>query len=248
MSNDPCHSGERQLCLVDGFELRDGATVVPVCHSAQRLIAFLALEPRPVLRTYVSGSLWTDSQSARASASLRSALWRCTAPGGAPVILATSTHLRLHPSIEVDFLQTVSWMKAMLADTSLVDPDRSVTLDRDLLPDWYDDWVMLERERFRQLRLHALELQCHRLAALGRFGEAVNAGLAAVAIEPLRESAHREVIMVHLLERNTVEAIRQYRRYEQLLAVELSLQPSAQLSQLMRPCLSGDDAVTLGRR
>jgi DNA-binding SARP family transcriptional activator len=75
------------------------------------------------------------------------------------------------------------------------------------------------------------------LAAVGRFGEALLAGLGAVAIEPLRESAHRRVIAVHLLEDNHVEAIRQYRSYERLLHEELSLRPSAALVSMLTPAL-----------
>jgi len=62
-------------------------------------------------------------------------------------------------------------------------------LSADLLPDWYDDWVLLEAEDWRQLRLHALEALAGRLIALGRWGEAANAAGAAVRAEPLRESA-----------------------------------------------------------
>jgi hypothetical protein len=62
-------------------------------------------------------------------------------------------------------------------------------LSADLLPDWYDDWVLLEAEDWRQLRLHALEALAGRLIALGCWGEAANAAGAAVRAEPLRESA-----------------------------------------------------------
>ena len=51
-------------------------------------------------------------------------------------------------------------------------------LKGEILPDWYDDWLLLERERIRQLRLHALEaIRCTRLTAAGRFGEAIEAAL-----------------------------------------------------------------------
>jgi DNA-binding SARP family transcriptional activator len=55
----------------------------------------------------------------------------------------------------------------------------------------------------------------------------VQAGLAAVAGEPLRESAHRSLIQVHLAAGNPGEAVRQYRVYRRLLADELALEPSA---------------------
>ena len=57
----------------------------------------------------------------------------------------------------------------------------------DLLPGWYDDWVVFERERLRQRLLHALEMLSLRLVRQGRFGEAVEAALL-VHAEPLRES------------------------------------------------------------
>ena len=63
-----------------------------------------------------------------------------------------------------------------------------------MLPACYDDWVLVQRDRFRQLRLHALEALCERLTASGRYGEAIDAGLAAVCAEPLRESSHRVLI------------------------------------------------------
>ena len=80
----------------------------------------------------------------------------------------------------------------------------------DLLPSWYDDWVIVERERLRQIRVHALEELSRRLAAGHRYGDAIDAALAAIAADPLRESAHRRLIEAHLAEGNVSEAIRQY--------------------------------------
>jgi DNA-binding SARP family transcriptional activator len=91
---------------------------------------------------------------------------------------------------------------------------------------------MIERERFRQLRLHALEALCEQLTLDGRFGQAVDAGLAAVAAEPLRESAHRVVISAYLAEGNKVEAVRQFKFYQQLARQELDVQPSALMRDL----------------
>jgi DNA-binding SARP family transcriptional activator len=105
-------------------------------------------------------------------------------------------------------------------------------LEHDLLPDWYDDWVLVERERFRQLRLHALERVCDRLIAAGRYSEALQAALAAVAAEPLRESANRYVIEVHLREGNLAEAISHHRSYCRLLQDELGVSPSPSMERL----------------
>jgi hypothetical protein len=61
----------------------------------------------------------------------------------------------------------------------------------DLLPGWYDDWALIERERVRQRLLHALEALSRQLAQTGRCAEAVDAAMMAVAAESLRESAQR---------------------------------------------------------
>jgi tetratricopeptide (TPR) repeat protein len=78
-------------------------------------------------------------------------------------------------------------------------------------------------------------LAAARLAA-GRLGQALEAALAAVWGEPLRESAHRVLIKVHLAEGNYGEAMRQYRLYREQLNSELGLDPSPQIQALVR-CL-----------
>jgi len=104
----------------------------------------------------------------------------------------------------------------------------------DLLPGWYDDWVLLERERLRQLRLHSLEALAVRLAAAGRLAEALQAAYGAVRAEPLRESAHRTVVRVHLSEGNVVEALRAHDAFRDLIQEELGIVPTELMSRLVR--------------
>jgi DNA-binding SARP family transcriptional activator len=68
---------------------------------------------------------------------------------------------------------------------------RLVLDDADLLPDWVDDWLVHDRERLHQLRLHVLEALADRLAGDGRYGLALDVALAALRSDTLRESAHR---------------------------------------------------------
>jgi DNA-binding SARP family transcriptional activator len=118
------------------------------------------------------------------------------------------------------------------------------------LPYWYeDDWVIDEREAFRQVRLHALEILCLKLAMQKRYGEAVDTALAVVRAEPLRESAHRALVLVHLHEGNYGEALRQYERCRTLLRDELSVDPSPELRNLVfGPARRHADATLLSRR
>ncbi len=239
-----------RLSLIRGFELRSGDSVVRVAFSAQRLMAFVALQDRAVRRLHASGMLWSDAPEQRANSSLRSALWRTPSPHGRPLIEASSTHLWLNPAVQVDFHEVVSRAALLLGreDGLQATDDVSGQLRQfgdDLLPDWYEDWLLAERERFRQLRLHALEAICHRLTNVGRYALALEAGLAAVACEPLRESAQRQVIRVHLREGNAAEALRQYRGYARLLANELGARPSPSMEQLLEGC-DGQPARGLG--
>jgi DNA-binding SARP family transcriptional activator len=223
------------LALLDSFELRLAGEPVSLPPSAQRLLALVALHERPLLRLRVAGMLWLDTTEERASANLRSLLWRLNQPGPR-LIEATSLQLRLASEVRVDVRETVALAHRLLAAPDV--PDGSVDLDParltgELLPDWYDDWVLIERERLRQLSLHALEALGERLLAAARVGEALEAAVAAFAMEPLRESTHHLLIRIHLAEGNAAEAIRQFDLCCRLFRERLRLEPPPQLAQLV---------------
>jgi DNA-binding SARP family transcriptional activator len=225
-------SGRPQLRLLGSFQLRLGSRPVPLPMTAQRVIAFVALH-EGVQRSFVAGSLWLDSPEERAHANLRSALWRI-GRSGVRLVTASGQQLSLDAAVVVDIRE--SWTRARRAlDASTTGPldVESLVFGGDLLPDWYDEWIVLERERYRQLRLRALDTLCQELASAGRFTRALEVGLAAVGIEPLRESAHRAVIRIHLAEGNVGEAVRQYRLCRSLLFAQLGIQPSARMDKLM---------------
>lgn len=217
-----------RLGLLGGFRLSIEGEEIPLPMNAQRLVSFLALRDQPLLRTFVGGSLWGESTDHRAGGSLRSALWRLSHPTYTLVAL-TSDHIELSPTVTVDLREGEALARRVLDPTQDLDDVEHVNeevLSADLLPDWTEDWVLLERESYHQLRLRALEALCRRLTEKGRFGQAVQAGLAAVSGEPLRESARRALIKAHLAERNVGAALREYDAFRQLLHVELGLTPS----------------------
>ena len=222
------------MSLLESFELRCDGVPVPLPPTAQRLLAFLALRKRPVLRGHVAGTLWLDADEDRAMANLRSSLWRLRRPG-LHLVDARTDQLRLAPALRVDFQEGAALARRLLdgADGADVDSLDWAPLAGELLPDWYDDWVLIERERYRQLGLHALEALAERRLAAGRCPAALQPALAAVSGEPLRESAHRILIRVHLAEGNPGEAIRQYRFYCTLMRERLGLGPSAQMRALV---------------
>lgn len=226
-----------RLALLDAFELTCDGVPVQLQQSAQRLLAFLALHPRPVQRGYIAGALWPDTPEERAHASLRSALWRLRRVGQ-PLTEGSNGRLALGSSVQVDVRELVDLAHAVLDERR--DPLASaasdlIALSGDLLPDCYDDWVSVEREHVRQLRLHALEVLCDALTDAGRYAAASEAALAVIATDPLRESAHRALIRVHLAEGNLAEALRQYAFFRRLSEQELGLTPSPEMEHLIGP-------------
>ena len=234
-TRDPSAAPVR-LGLLGGFRLSVESEVLTLPMNSQRLVSFLALQARPLLRTYVSGSLWSDATDQRARGSLRSALTRLRHPRYSLVEL-TSDHIELSPLVTVDYREGEALARRVLDPSQELDDVAGLNdevLTADLLPDWTEDWVLIEREAYHQLRLRALETLCRRLTGKGRFGQAVQAGMAAVAGEPMRESSWRALIEAHIAEGNVVAAMREYDAFRELLFAELGREPSADMRALVK--------------
>jgi DNA-binding SARP family transcriptional activator len=221
------------LRLLGDFHVLAGPQTVPVRRCGQKLLAYLAISRGAVHRPTAAGLLWPDSPASRAAANLRAAISRLPRPSGRSLVQSTDGRVSLADDVAVDLHDATAMIENPLETTGPAPQSWS----SDLLPLWDEDWVLLERERYRQARLHALETHGKRLLDQGRYGEAMQAGLAALAGEPLRETAHRLVIEVHLTEGNAAEAMRQYHTYRELLRAELGIAPSSGLRQLVRPLL-----------
>jgi len=63
-----------ELSLLGAFGLHIDRRPIDLPGAAQRVLAFLALEDRPVRRERLAASLWTDFPEERAGANLRAAL------------------------------------------------------------------------------------------------------------------------------------------------------------------------------
>jgi DNA-binding SARP family transcriptional activator len=220
------------------FRFECGAAALPpVLGGSQRLLALLSLRDRALTRAGIAGTLWPDATGDHAFSSLRSALARLSRVTRDAVVV-TPLDLCLADGVVLDIRDARTLAHRLLdADTALPAADMSAKaisiLSVDVLPDWYDDWVLVEAEEWRQLRLHALEALAERLLAERRYGEAMGAALAAVRTEPLRESSRAVVIRVHLAEGNQSEALREFGAYRSLLRAELGLEPTAKLDDLV---------------
>ena len=224
------------LRTLDGFALVGADGDVPLQPAAQRLLALLAVHTGPAERAHVAGVLWMDTSDPKAAANLRSLLWRLRSEHE-HLVAVSHTRVELCADVDVDLHRSRRRAGLILEGEHVPDPADIRLLTGDLLPGWYDDWVIIERERMRQRRLHALEQLCASFTSRGQFALALEAGLEAVAAEPLRESAHRAVVATHLAEGNATEAVRVYREYAELLDAEMGLSPTDHMLDLVAPVL-----------
>lgn len=225
-----------RLSLTDDFELVMDGEDVGLPHSVERVVAYLGLSSQPVHRMKLAGALWPDAPEVRAGRSLRTALWRLNR-GGVPIVDVHEDRVALVPAIRVDVKELFELCRRLLgAPTDDGLEQIGLLIDSaELLPDWDDEWVGADRERFRILRLEALEIVAERLIKRAEFGRAMEAALAATLSDPLRESARRLVIRIQLGEGNLASAIQAYEDYRSLLDLEIGVEPSAAMQALIRP-------------
>jgi DNA-binding SARP family transcriptional activator len=222
--------------LFDGPFVTIGSCKFTVPEGSKRLLAYVALRQGRVERRRAAGALWPIGDDHRAAGNLRSALWRLRG-AGIDVMNADKWSMELCPGVQVDAQLTLEWASRLIADT--VQPGdlamRGNRIDAlDLLPGWYEDWAIVERERIRQRMLHALEVLSRRFSEVGRHAEAVEVAMAVVNAEPLRESAQRVLLEAHATECNWVEVRRSYLCYRDLVRRELGVEPAADLTRFVQ--------------
>jgi DNA-binding SARP family transcriptional activator len=227
--------GSAAICLLGGPVVIKNCRRLEIPEASKRLLVFVTLHGARVSRRHAAGTLWPYGDDERAAGNLRSALWRLRG-AGIDVLHAEKCMLFLDPEVSVDITQLSRWATTVINGSA----DRSDLGTRDLhpeavhlLPGWYDEWVIFERERLRQRLLHAMESLVRQLISRGQFADAIEVATTAVGVEPLRESAQRVLIEAHLAEGNFVEARRAYVGYHEMLAAELGVSPSVELAEIV---------------
>jgi DNA-binding SARP family transcriptional activator len=218
--------------VLGGLSLGSGGRRLPVPPGSRRLLAYLALHPAGVDRRCAAGVLWPTVDDGRAAGNLRSALWRLQSVD-CRLVQAEQSGLSLREDVEVDLGRLEAWASRVLSGTPdeadlAVDPGPIAELE--LLPGWYDDWVLGVRERVQLRLLHALEALSRLLGEAGRPAAAVEAVHVAVLAQPLRESGQRALIEAHQAAGDWVAARRQYDAFRSILRREIGVEPSFRLT------------------
>jgi DNA-binding SARP family transcriptional activator len=235
--------------LVGRPYVSQGPDTWEIADGGKRLVAFLALNQGRVERRFAAGSLWPTVGDARAAGNLRSALWRLNT-SEVTLVHAGPSSLQLRDDVRVDVRLLGDWAARVISRTARPHDLDVMPWDIDhfdVLPGWYDDWVLIERERLRQRVFHAMEQLSREMVRQGRLAEAVEAALVTVSAEPLRESGQRVLIEAHLAEGNWVDARCRLEAYRGVLSRELGIEPSASLVALVSRSGDPAEATPAGR-
>lgn len=224
--------GRFQLHLLRTWQLDVDDDAVHVAARQQRLISALAIcGPRP--RSYLVGLLWPDCAEARALESLRVAVHLVSrqVPG---LLLNRGPVLALSDLVEVDLHRVRAQLREVVGTGLSGNPALCLDLLRDaeLLPGWYEDWVLSEQARLRKDRLHAFQIIARGSLARGDYEAAAEAAEAALELEPLYESAVGLLIQAEKQQGNNVSALRAFETYQDRLREDVGLAPSETVRRL----------------
>ena len=206
---------------------------MPLAHRGRRLVAYLALSgPSP--RMVVAETLWPEASEPHALSNLRTGVHevRTACPG---LLDDRRDLLDLSGQVHVD-------VRVLHAATGLEPPGDEVldllTAAGELLPGWYEDWVVFEQERHRAQRVQRLDAAAVAAMEAGSLRRALALADLAVSLDPLRESPLRTLVQVHLLMGNLVEALREYQRFRSRTEREFGIAPSPLLRRIVEPWLA----------
>lgn len=198
---------------------------------SRRLLAFLAVSGAETSRAVVAGRLWADVPESQARANLRRAIWQ--SPGG--WLIAEGDGLRLDAGVDLAHLHEVA---CAAIDGAPLTMDEIERLSLDLLPGWHEEWAVPVQEAFHLLRVQALEAACITMTERGMHALATQAGTAALAADPLRESAAFALIRAHLEEGNRHAAAMRFRSFARTLEEELGVEPDPRLARVVNAAVT----------
>lgn len=228
-----------RLRLLGGWQLLLDGVEIALGHREERLLALLGLTDIAD-RPRIASVLWPESTDERALASLRRAVsqFQKRCPG---LIDARRTTIALVPEVRVD----VDDVRRAAGLTQLpmsgeVARELLVALRGDeLLPGWYDDWVIAERDRLQDLRVEALDRISRQALDAGDLELAIEAARATSGLDPLLESPREVSIRAHLGRGDLSTALHEFQRYSGLMQEELGVAPSSMIVGLLEPVLNG---------
>lgn len=227
----------------EGRVVRDGHPVsLAEWHTAQaRELFFYVLLHGPLERDAIGLVFWPDASSKKMVDSFHTALYRIRRAAGANAIVTEGGQYGLG---DVDYWFDVREFEALIERARLLPPrdvqaenlwQRAVALYRgDLLPEVERVWCVPKRETLRDMVIEALIGIGQHHAARRDFEQAVGWYRHALQLDELREDLHRHVMHCYAEAGRRAEALAQYRRCQEILERELSIEPSPETQALVK--------------
>lgn len=217
---------------VSGFESQKSRALLAylLCHRG-----------RTFSRDHLAGLLWPERSPGAARHALRQAVYnlRSTLPedGPHPPLLTQHLELGIHPESGwwVDIYAFEEALRRS-KDRGTPDPHHLTTAAQlyrgDLLAGFFvkdsplfEEWLVTEQERLREAAIDALWTLVESYRRRGEHRFALHYARRLVAIEPLSEEAHRELMRLCVLTGRRGRALAQFEELENLLRSELGVQP-----------------------
>src|SRR6202166_4927922 len=202
------------------------------------LLAYLACTaPRPQSRERLSALLWGSHFDVQAKQNLRQALSRLRKVLGQDALESDSEVVSLNPAA---VLCDVGRFEALVREGSRDALSAAADLYRGRLIDdvtvseeGWSDWLTGERERLLELALGAMVGLGDQELAVGRAEHALKAGHRAIALNDMREDAHRLIVRALAATGRKAEALKHYQDLVALLKRELNTAPDAATRSLV---------------
>jgi WD40 repeat protein/DNA-binding SARP family transcriptional activator len=238
------------VSLLGRFQVQQNGDPVEIpSHAAQSLFAYLILNAEVNhRRERLAGMFWPDSDETNARSNLRHALWRIRRGIGEDIFVADKTTVALNP--ESDYAVDASSLGPKTESARDLEDllQAANQYHGDLLPGFYDDWVILERERLRGAYGRLMERLLEGLIEAKRWPEASEWAERWIALGHVPEPAFRALMVAHSARGDQAGVAAVYRLCIDTLVRELGVEPSPQTrllhEQLMEEGYAGVLTVT----
>ena len=206
-------------------------------HEA--LLAFLALHPQSHSRESLAALFWGDTPDEQARMSLRTALAALRRQLGDDLLMADREMVQLNPEFplwvdarEIEQMANREWQ---MADGSSAVSDLESATNHyrgDLLSDFYDEWILQERERLRAWYHDALLALTQQARAASGYARALELAQKLLASDPSNEKAHQHAMFCYAAMGDRGAALKQYDDCRRALREELNVAPSQETTAL----------------
>ena len=226
-----------QIRLLGQFDVRiDGKRVAISSRVGQSLFAYLALTAGiPHRREKLAGMFWPDTSDENSRKNLRNELWRIRKAISAQqsteseYLLADEFTLTFNHGAE--YWLDVSQMERPDLDLQSLTSNLSL-YQGELLPGFYDDWIILERERIQAVFESRMEQLLEQLVVAERWIAIQEWGERWLAFGKAPEPAYRALMLASGVHGDMAKVTSLYQRCTDDLQEHLGVKPSAETRAL----------------